>query len=322
MELAGSVVIVTFNSAQHIESCLRSLSESGWERIVVDNASRDDSVARARAVPGTVVLTNAANLGFAAAVNQGIRAARGELLLLLNPDISAEPGALDSLRAAVAPDGIAAAGGRLLNSDGSTQVGFVVRRLPTVATGLAEVLLFNRLFPSNPWNRHYRCFDFDYERPAEVEQPAGACLLVKRRAWEELGGFDEGFFPLWFEDVDFCRRLRQRGWKIVYEPRARFGHVGGHSLAALAPGERQLHWYRNLLRYFRKHHGRLAGALFRAAIVVGMLLRIAATALGAQPEGGDRRAALAGYLRVMRQCVFGFRAPTERGATTAGEVRA
>lgn len=303
--LAGSIVVVTFHSAPHIESCLRSLNEPGWERIVVDNASADATVECARRVPETLVLANPDNRGFAAAANQGALAARGALLLFLNPDVTAEPGAVAALQAAVEAQDVAAAGGRLLDSQGRTQVGFVLRRFPTLAAALAEVLLLNRVFPGNPWNRGYRCLDVDHDRPAAVEQPAGACLLVKRSAWEALDGFDEQFFPLWFEDVDFCRRLRARGWTIAYEPRARFRHAGGHSLAALEPDAQQLYWYRNLLRYFRKHHGRLAVAVLRVGIFAGMLLRMLAAALGVQPQAGERRAGVRAYAQVIRRCVFG-----------------
>lgn len=301
----GSIVIVTFNSAEHIQACLRSLHEPGWERIVVDNGSRDATVELARSHSGTQVCASADNLGFAGAARQGVRWARGELLLFLNPDVVAEPGALAALRAAVEPNEVGAAGGRLLNPNGTTQAGFVVRRFPTLATALAEILLLNRIFPGNPWNRRYRCLGMDYERAAAVEQPAGACLLVKRQAWEAVDGFDERFFPLWFEDVDLCRRLRARGWKIVYEPRARFRHAGGHSLDAVPERERQVYWYRNLRRYFQKHHGRLAGVVLRMGILAGMLLRVAATLVGVGPRPEGRRAALDAYAQVIRCCVFG-----------------
>jgi len=304
MSLVGSIIVVTFHSAAHIESCLRSLSTPGWERIVVDNNSGDATVERAQGVPETLVLANPDNRGFAAAANQGARAARGELLLLLNPDVTAEPGALKALRDAVEPEGVAAAAGRLLSPDGTTQVGFVIRRFPTLGTAVAEVLLINRLFPRNPWNRRYRCLDMDYNRAATVEQPAGACLLVKRSAWEALGGFDEQFFPLWFEDVDFCRRLRARGWTIVFEPRARFGHAGGHSLAALPARQQQLYWYRNLLRYFGKYHSKPAVGVLRASILLGMLLRILAATLGLGPGRGGWRACVSAYVEVIRRCVF------------------
>ena len=310
MPAAGSIIIVTFNSARHIEACLRSLSDPAWERIVVDNASSDATCEAVRAVPGTQVLANPDNRGFAAAANQGARAARGDLLLFLNPDVQAQPGALAALRATAANTSAGALAGRLLDSTGATQVGFTFRRLPTLATALAETLLLNRVWPGNPFNRRFRCVDFDYERPAEIEQPAGACLLVKRRAWESLGGFDPRFFPLWFEDVDLCRRLRQAGGTILYEPQARFVHAGAHSLAAVADRDRQLYWYQNLLRYFRKHHSRLAVAVLRVAIFKGMLLRMLAAAVGLSASGapvgsGSRRANVGAYAAVIRRCVFG-----------------
>ena len=315
MAAAGSIIIVTFNSARHIEACLHSLSDPGWERIVVDNASSDATVQAARAVPGTQVLANADKRGFAAAANQGAHAARGELLLFLNPDVQAQPGALAALRATAANTSAGALTGRLLDSTGATQVGFTFRRLPTLATALAETLLLNRVWPGNPLNRRYRCVDFDYNQSAEIEQPAGACLLVKRRAWESLGGFDPRFFPLWFEDVDLCRRLRQAGWAILYEPQARFVHAGAHSLAAVADRDRQLYWYQNLLRYFRKHHSRLAEAVLRVAILKGMLLRMLSAAVGLSASGqpdsgapagpGSRRADVGAYATVIRRCVFG-----------------
>ncbi|HXE75404.1 MAG TPA: glycosyltransferase family 2 protein [Candidatus Xenobia bacterium] len=314
MGCSGSIVIVTFNSAAHIEACLQSVRSSGWEVIVVDNGSTDDSVARARAFPDLVVLTNSQNRGFAAAANQGVKAARGDWVLLLNPDAAAEPGALDALTSVASEVNAEAAGGRLLNPDGTTQVGFTLRRLPRLPDMLAEVLLLNRVFPRNPWNRRYRCLDMSCEVAAEVEQPAGACLLVKRQVWEELGGMDESFFPLWFEDVDFCRRLRQRGGRIVYAPQARFRHRGAHSVKSLPAAERQLAWYRNLLRYFRKHHGLVAAAILRLGIVAGALLRLLATAIGARPETGTRAEAIHACAGVVRWSLL--------GETTATAVRA
>jgi hypothetical protein len=305
MPAAGSVVIVTFNSALYIEACLKSLEGSGWERIVVDNASADATLERARRFRSVAVLANRENRGFAAAANQGARAAQGNWLLFLNPDVTSAPGVPDRLRQAAEEAGAAAAGARLLNLDGSLQIGFAVRRLPTLATALSEVLLLNRLFPRNPWNRRYRCLDLNYEESVEIEQPPGACLLVRRSAWEALGGFDESFFPLWFEDVDFCGRLRRQGLRIVYEPRAHFTHVGGHSLAGLETTSRQLYWYRNLLHYFRKHHGGVAAGVLRAAIVVGMLMRLVALGLGLHREDGTKSAAAA-YARVIRSCLVGF----------------
>ena len=131
----------------------------------------------------------------------------------------------------------------------------------------------NRLWPGNPVNRRYRCLDADYSQQQEVEQPAGACLAVTRAAWESVGGFDEQFFPVWFEDVDLCQRLLEHGGKIVYCPSARFRHSGAHSVGQLPFRDKQLFWYGNMLRYARKHLSGGQVAALRVGIVAGMLLR-------------------------------------------------
>ena len=134
-------------------------------------------------------------------------------------------------------------------------------------------MLVNRLWPRNPVNRRYRCLDADYSQIQEVEQPAGACLAITRAAWESVGGFDEQFFPVWFEDVDLCKRLLDGGGKIIYCPAARFRHSGGHSVGKLPFRDKQTFWYGNMLRYAHKHFSSGQVATLRAGIVVGMLLR-------------------------------------------------
>ena len=302
----GSVIIVTFNSADSIEPCLRALREQdGWERIVVDNASRDQSLDRARATdPDARLIPNCENLGFAAAANRGAQLAAGDLLLFLNPDAVARPGALHALAGALQPQGVGAVGGLLLRDDGQPDRGFAVRRFPTTPSMAAEILLLNRLWPRNPWNRRYRCLDLDYTQPQDVDQPAGACLAVRRDAWASVGGFDEKFFPVWFEDVDLCRRLRAQNWRIHYCPQAEFTHSGGHSVNQVPLFDRQLFWYRNLLRYFRKHKSPVAVATLRACIAVGMGLRSLAALVGFAPGDAGAREALRAYARVMRECVF------------------
>jgi GT2 family glycosyltransferase len=167
---------------------------------------------------------------------------------------------------------------------------------------LAEVLLLNRAWPRNPWNVRYRCLDLDYQTAQEVEQPAGACLAVKRQAWDELNGFDEEFFPVWFEDVDFCRRLRDKGWKIVYRPDAVFSHFGGHSVNRLAFRDRQFYWYKNLVRYFAKHHSRSQLAILRIGITVGLLLRALLSLVGFRPSTASVPEAVEAYWHTAWQC--------------------
>ena len=219
--------------------------------IVVDNASSDDTVARVNLCPGVHCIANKSNLGFAAGVNLGARAAsNAECILILNPDTELST-PLDALEEACRVHGIAA--GQLTDSSGGPQVGFTVRRLPT-ATALAfELLGINRLWKSNPVNRRYRYLDRDLQQPGPVEQPAGAFLMVRRDVWERLAGMDESFYPVWFEDVDFCRRAVDSGYRIEYVPSVKAVHRGGHSVGVLPSGCRALYWCDSLLRYGAKH---------------------------------------------------------------------
>ncbi len=114
--------------------------------------------------------------------------------------------------------------------------GFTIRRFPTPLTLWFELCGFNRLWPSNPVNRRYRYLDRDLEQAGPVEQPAGAFLMFRRDVWERLGGFDEGFYPVWFEDVDFCRRAADAGYRIEYVPQVEAEHLGGHSVGQISEG--------------------------------------------------------------------------------------
>jgi len=107
----------------------------------------------------------------------------------------------------------------------------------------------------------------------EVDQPAAACLMATRTALESIGGFDESFYPAWFEDVDLCFRLHEAGGRIQYQPRARFLHHGGYSLDRMPGQEFLKHFHKNQIRYFRKHRGRLAALQVQKIIILGLLLR-------------------------------------------------
>lgn len=315
----GSVVVVAHNSGEQIEACLRALSEqAGWEVVLVDNASGDNTVPRARRFPHVRIICNQENRGFAAAVNQGVALVSGGTIVVLNPDAIAGPGALDSLGQALHASGAGAAGGLMLDSSGREQRGFMVRRFPGLGSMLSEMFLLNRLWPDNPGNRRYRCLDMDYTRTQNVDQPAGAALAFTRAAWEAVGGFDEGFYPVWFEDVDFCRRLRARGWKILFTPQASFRHGGGHSVMRLPFRERQMYWYGNLLRYFRKHHGAGSTAVMRAGIICSMVLRSALSLAVGGPGEAGRWSTVVAYLRIAWRCgIRGAPEPPARPAVAA-----
>lgn len=218
--------------------------------IVVDNASSDRTVEFVRERAHVHLIANRENRGFAAAVNQGISACEADFLLLLNPDANLLTG-VDALVEVSEQYGLAA--GQLVEQDGKPQVGFSIRRLPTPASLIFELFGINRLWPSNPVNRRYRYLDRDLDQPGPVEQPAGAFLMTRRDVWESLDGFDESFHPVWFEDVDFCKRALDSGYGIEYVPSVRAAHRGGHSVNEIPQRCRALHWCVSLTRYAAKH---------------------------------------------------------------------
>lgn len=301
-----SVIVVTYNSGAQIEACLRALALQDCEIIVVDNASLDDTVARVKALEEQLplqLLTVSRNLGFAGGVNQGVRAASGEVLLVLNPDAVAEPGAIDAMLACMATSGASAVGGALLESDGHPAKGFAFRRIPTLTALLFEVLLVNQAWPGNPVNRGYRCLDADYSQQQQVEQPAGACLAVTRKAWDSVQGMDADFYPVWFEDVDFCKRLLEEGGKILYCPSARFHHRGAHSVGQLEFRNKQMFWYQNMVRYAEKHFPAVQVWILRIAIFKGMVLRMVASWLGGGPRNLPAGEPIRSYVRVAKWAV-------------------
>src|SRR5688572_13554447 len=269
--MAG-VVIVTYNSDHCIGRCLDACIEQGIANVVVvDNASDDNTVDEANRRHGVRVIANATNRGFAAAVNQGIESLQDEAVLILNPDTVIAAG-IGALEAALAHESVGATTGTLIGADGRPQHGFNVRAFPTPLTLVCELLGLNRLWPSNPVNRRYRV-RLDPGQNAEVDQPAGAFLMVKRVVWQTIGGFDEGFYPVWFEDVDFCKRLHDRGFRILYVPAATATHAGGDSVSKLGWIVRQEVWYGSLLRYASKHYTKSSLRAVAIAVVVGCAAR-------------------------------------------------
>ena len=266
------VVVVTYNSAEVIERCLDACG--ALPVVVVDNASRDTTRELVQRHGSVRLIANPGNSGFARAVNQGVAALDTELVLLLNPDTKLETG-IEELEAACLRPGAGLAAGQLVDERGQVQAGFTLRRFPTPVTLIFEILGINRILPPNPVNRRYRCLDVDLSRPAEVEQPPGAFLMFRREVWQRLGGFDTQFDPLWFEDVDFCRRARDLGLKIQYVPQVTALHRGGHSIAGLDWSCREVYWYVSLLKYASKHFHPNGCRGVSAAVVLGSLFRTA-----------------------------------------------
>jgi hypothetical protein len=241
-----------------ILSCLDALAEMAPDVVatVVDNASTDGTVEqvrqRAAVNPRVKLVANRDNRGFAGAANQGFAAAIVDPILLLNPDVRLRT-PLSALSEACQEHGLAA--GQLTGPDGRAQAGFTIRRFPTPMSLAFELIGINRLWPSNAVNRRYRYLDRDLNREGPVEQPAGAFLMTRRDVWEQLGGLDEDFHPVWFEDVDFCRRAAGAGYRIAYVPQVRAEHSGGHSVRKLPSARIEEYWYASLLTYAAKHFG-------------------------------------------------------------------
>jgi GT2 family glycosyltransferase len=294
-------VIVTYNSREcvgrSIDSCLRA----GLDVVVVDNASNDGTADVVAGRPGVKLIRNRENRGFAAAVNQGFRLLDNEYVLLLNPDAELIAGVM-ALKQELLEAG--AAGGMLIGLDGGPQTGFTVRRFPTATVLALEVLGINRIWRGNAANRWYRCLDLNLNEASEVDQPAGAFLMVRHEAWERIGGFDENFFPVWYEDVDFCLRLKAAGYRIRYTPLAVARHDGGHSVRTISEEASRLYWYGSLLNYVAKHFRPRQRRVICFAVAAGSVLRMAAGILL------DRNIhAIVVYARVMRLAVTFFQAP-------------
>ncbi len=269
-----AIIVVTHNSAEVIGRCLEAcLHSQPAEVVVVDNCSKDATVAEVLRFPAVRLIVNQENRGFAAAVNQGVRETAEPFVLLLNPDTELKGGVADLERACSEP-GVAAAAGLLLSEGGEPQKGFSVRRFPTAASLVFETLGLNRLWPSNPANRRYRCLDLDLTREQDVEQPAGAFLLFRRDIWRQLKGFDEAFYPVWFEDVDFCHRLAGAGYQVRLVPSAQARHVGGHSFREVSHQDRIVWWYQSLLKYATRHLRADSRWIVCGAVVVSAILRM------------------------------------------------
>jgi N-acetylglucosaminyl-diphospho-decaprenol L-rhamnosyltransferase len=193
----------------------------------------------------------------------------------LNPDALLET-SLEALMECCRRPGVAGAGGKLVDAAGRPQTGFAVRRLPSPAALICEALLLNRLWPRNPVNWHYRCLGMSPMAMARVDQPAGAFLMFSRTAWKAVEGFDEHFWPVWFEDVDFCARIKSAGFRTYYDPEGVARHSGAHSIRSLSLENRERYWYGSLLKYADKHYCSPAFRTVCGAVIICAAFRAVA----------------------------------------------
>jgi len=259
-----SIVIVNWNVRDLLRHCLHSLLSTPYsllvEVIVVDNASTDGSVEVVRTeFPGVHLIANDDNRGFPAANNQGIAVAQGRYVLLLNPDTEVMGDALAAMVAfADAHPDVGIVGPQLLNPDGSVQSSR--RRFPTLQTAFFESTWLEPYAPHHVLGRYHVRDRLD-DATQDVDWVTGAALLARQEAIQQVGPMDVGFF-MYSEELDWCRRFREAGWRVVYLPAARIiHHVGKSSEQVVAA--RHIHFQTSKVRYFRKYHGALAAEVLR-----------------------------------------------------------
>jgi hypothetical protein len=261
------ICIVSWRTRELLRACLRSVvgQPEVAQVIVVDNASGDGTVEMVQAeFPAVQLIANRENMGYAAGNNQAIRAGSAPFVLLLNPDTEVRAGALAVLLAVFHEETrIGAAAPQLLLSDGSVQRS--CRSFPEPGAVLADMFGFARLFPRNERLGRYRMTFWDHTTRREVDQPMASALAIRRTALVEVGLFDEDF-PLYFNDVDLCYRLKQAGWRIIFEPAAQLLHHHGQSTRQVRR-EAIIESHRSLLRFYRKHYRGKVGWFSYAAVV-------------------------------------------------------
>lgn len=245
-----SIVIVNWNVRDLLIACLRSIERHvgrPHEVIVVDNHSHDDSVAAVRRdFPEVTVIANDANLGFARANNQGWQAARGRYICFLNPDTELIDDPFPAMVHELQTNPQAGCvGPKLLNGDRTHQPS--VRRFPRLADQVLVLLKLRRLPSVFAPLRRYEP-EVQSDQPQRVDQLMGAALLFPRSVLASGGTFDEGYW-IWFEEVDLCHRLHQRGLDVVYLPTARIIHHGGQSFGQHLSLAKHIWFMRSLARY-------------------------------------------------------------------------
>lgn len=278
-----SIVIVNWNVKALLRDCLQSIF-SNWqdnsaqiEVIVVDNASNDGSAAMVRAeFPQVILIENWQNVGFTVGNNQAIEETHGRYVMLLNPDTEVRDNALQTIvrymdrhpqTGVVAP--------KLLNPDGTVQSSR--RRFPTLATAFLESTVLQQWWPDNKTLRAYYMQEQSDDEIQEVDWGTGACLTVRREVIQQVGLLDESFF-MYSEEMDWCYRIKQAGWRIVYLPDAEVVHYGGQSSKQVIAAQ-HIHFQRSKIRFFRKHRGPFAGGLLRGFLLLNYFYQLSMESL-------------------------------------------
>ncbi|MET4158942.1 glycosyltransferase family 2 protein [Agromyces sp. PvR057] len=270
-----AVATVTYNSNDQVDAFLASAADDqrhGLSVVIADNGSVDRERLRTIASERSARLLELdSNLGYGGALNVAIAGLDPQIgfILISNPDVELRSGAVAALVEALESDeGIGAVGPKVLNADGTPYPS--ARTLPSLRTGVGHAL-FSRVWPANPWSRRYRLATADPDVRREAGWLSGSCLLVRRSAFESLGGFDDGFF-MYFEDVDLGYRLGKAGWTNVYLPTATVMHTGAHSTTSESERMLQAH-HDSAYRYLSKKYDAPYLAPVRWGLRIGLNAR-------------------------------------------------
>lgn len=269
-----SLVIVNYNTREELKSALRSIyalnGADELEVLVVDNGSADGSQEMVRSeFPGAHLVINEENRGYSQACNLGIMHTDAPYVMMLNSDIEfKESGPRELVEFLESHPRVGAVGPQLLNRDGSLQ--HSCRNFPSLLESLGHAFLGD-LFPRNPFTRSYHMVDFDHTRASSVDWVSGAAMMLRRSAYEEVGGFDEGYF-MYVEDVDLCWRLREAGWETYYYPEVKVVH---HIARASSQHSTRMlyHHHRSMYRFFTRRERGWKGWLLRPLILMGIAAR-------------------------------------------------
>jgi len=255
-------IVITASTGERplLPDCLRSIrdtcADAAYEVIVVDNWSEDGCGEYAiSALRDAVVISPPARSGFGRNMNLGMSVSRGRFVLICNPDVRLLNGCVQELMSFMecTPDvGIAAP--QLLNADGTLQAS--CRRFHTWASLILRRGPWAQRFANSGPVRRFMMADWDHGSVADIDWAIGACLMVRREALEQVGGFDERFF-LYFEDVDWCLRMHRAGWRVCYVPHARAVHFYRQESAKSLMGAAAAHHLASLVKFALKHRGRL-----------------------------------------------------------------
>jgi GT2 family glycosyltransferase len=261
-----TVVIVNWNGARFLPVLLESLeSAKTAEIIAIDNASSDDSVDFLRGQSHVRTIENSENVGYGNAANQGIEISNTAYVLILNVDTRALSGSVEKLEEFLDKNpktGLVAP--QLLFPDGELQTS--CRKFPGVWNQFFFLSYLDRLIPTG-----YRISKRKHNQAMQVDQPMGAVLMIRKSALDAVGSFDPQF-SLYMEEVDLCKRMKERDWQISYLPEAKFiHHAGGSSGQDWERSQRE--YLKNLIRYFEKHFPEKKVRTFRRLFPIALLIR-------------------------------------------------